>query len=232
MLDAPSINLLRNQIDFSIVPFSDRGSRLLIFLNPEQHNLYIRLAERLTSLEPNIEAYLHRPPFIHDLCFVDQHGEKLAFETTTYPHALYFNTRLGDFGLVFQDRRSLSFGIPPQTIAGLRFYVSPQYWKKTEQGGEFKSIRDLFYTTNAEVIDNQIIPENGGYLVQFIIRSGEDSTVTIQVGSSTTQLEQTMPFSQAYEAAETRWKAWFAKAPPVAESFRAHIHLCLVDYGQ
>ncbi len=219
MLDAPSINLLRNQIDFSTVPFSDRGSRLLIFLNPEQHNLYIRLAERLTSLESNIEAYLHRPPFIHDLCFVDQHGEKLTFETTTYPHALYFNTRLGDFGLVFQDRRSLSFGIPPQTIAGLRFYVKPQFWKKTEQGGEFKSIRDLFYTTNAEVIDNQIIPENGGYLVQFIIKSGEDSTVTIQVGSSTTQLEQTMPFSQAYEAAEARWKAWFAKAPPVAEKY-------------
>ncbi len=219
MLDAPSINLLRNQIDFSKVPFSDRGSRLLIFLNPEQHNLYIRLAERLISLESNIEAYLHRPPFIHDLCFVDQHGQKLTFETTTYPHALYFSTRLGDFGMVFQDRRSLSFGLPPQTIAGLRFHVSPQFWKKTEQGGEFKSIRDLFYTTNAEIIDNQITPENGGYLVQVIIRSGEDSTITIQVGSPTPLPEQIVPFSDAYEAAEARWKSWFAKAPPVQEKY-------------
>lgn len=219
MLDAPSINLLRNQIDFSKVPFSDRGSRLLIFLNPDQHNLYIRLAERLTSLESNIEAYLHRSPFIHDLCFVDQHGQRLAYETSTYPHALYFSTRLGDFGLVFQDRRSLSFGIPPQTVAGLRFHVSPQFWKKTEQGGEFKSIRDLFYVTNAEIIENQITPENGGYRVQFIIQSGEDSTITIQVGSSTASLEQSIPFSQAYEAAEARWKAWFAKAPPVAEQY-------------
>ncbi len=220
MLDAPSINLLRNQIDFSKVPFSDRGSRLLIFLNPDQYTMYIRLAERLTSVESNIEAYLHRPPFIHDLCFVDQHGQRLPFETTTYPHALYFSTRLGDFGLVFQDRRSLSFGLPPQTIAGLSFHVSPQFWKMTEQGGEFKSIRDLFYVTNAKIVDNQITPENGGYRVQFIIRSGEDSTITIQVGSNTTTpTEPMIPFSQAYEAAEARWKTWFAKAPPVAEQY-------------
>ncbi len=219
MLNAPSINLLLNQIDYSKVPFSDRGSRLLVFLDPDQDNLYVRLAERLTNLESNIEAYLHRPPFIHDLCFVDQQGEKLTFETTTYPHVLYFNTRIGDFGLVFQDKQRLSFGLPPQTIAGLRFHVSPQFWKKTDHGGEFKSIRDLFYTTNAEIIDNKITPEDGGYLVQFILQTGEDSTIAIQVGSSTTISAQTVPFSTAYEAAEARWKNWFAKAPPVAEAF-------------
>jgi glycogen debranching enzyme len=219
MLNSPSINLLLNQIDYSKVPFSDRGSRLLVFLDPDQDNLYVRLAERLTNLESNIEAYLHRPPFIHDLCFVDQQGEKLTFETTTYPHVLYFNTRIGDFGLVFQDKQRLSFGLPPQTIAGLRFHVSPQFWKKTDHGGEFKSIRDLFYTTNAEIIDNKITPEDGGYLVQFILQTGEDSTIAIQVGSSTTISAQTVPFSTAYEAAEARWKNWFAKAPPVAEAF-------------
>lgn len=44
------LKLLRNQIDITRVPFSDRGSRLLVNQYPEQSRLNIKLAERLTSL--------------------------------------------------------------------------------------------------------------------------------------------------------------------------------------
>ena len=49
----PSIKLLRNKIDYTKVPFSDRGSRLLVFLTPFKSKFYIKLAERLTSIDPS-----------------------------------------------------------------------------------------------------------------------------------------------------------------------------------
>ena len=108
-LITPNVNLLRNQIDFSKVPFSDRGSRLMVFLNSDEESLYIRLAERLTSIESDIEAYLNRPPLIQDLHFIDEQGNKLNFESNTYPYAMYFTTQLGDFGITFFDNQKIAF---------------------------------------------------------------------------------------------------------------------------
>jgi glycogen debranching enzyme len=218
-LDSPSLNLLRNQIDFTRIPFSDRGSRLLVFLEPDHCQLSIRLAERLTGLDADIEAYLHRAPFIDQLCFIDEDGQLVDFEAISYPHVIYFNTHLGDYALVFQDTNALAFGLPPNKVTGLRFHVSPQIWKATAQGGEFKSIRNLIYTTNGEIIHNQITPEMGGYTVNFIVKSGDDCTVGINIGSVLTPHDETQPFSLLYEAAENRWKEWFSKVPPVAEKY-------------
>ena len=54
---SPYLNLLRNHIDIQRVPFSDRGSRLLLFQQKNEPHLYIKLAERLTALEPGLDAY-------------------------------------------------------------------------------------------------------------------------------------------------------------------------------
>ena len=219
IIASPSLNLLRNELDFTRVPFSDRGSRLLVFINPDENNVFIRLAERLISLEPDIEAYLRRPPFIHELCFVDEDGEIINFEATTYPHIIYLNTKVGDFSICFQDNQTIALGLPPQQAVFLRFHVSPQFWKVTEHGGEFKSIRNLFYDTNAEITENEIIPERGGYTVLFKVRSGDDSTITINIGNAYTPNNDVPQFSAIYESAETRWKEWFDKVPNVAAPY-------------
>ncbi|NLF52277.1 MAG: hypothetical protein GX577_14205 [Leptolinea sp.] len=65
-------SLLTNHIDIRHVPFSERGSRILVYRYLDQNAIYIRLAERLTNLESNIEAYLNRLPFIQDLFFIDE----------------------------------------------------------------------------------------------------------------------------------------------------------------
>src|SRR5512143_868936 len=106
----PFLELLRNQIDITRVPFSDRGSRLLVYQSPGQSELYIKLAERLADLEPGIDAYMRRPPFIRDLVFIDENGQPLEFDITTGPDVIRFRTRIGDFGLVFQETRILAFG--------------------------------------------------------------------------------------------------------------------------
>jgi putative isomerase len=220
MTTSPYLSLLRNHIDITHVPFSDRGSRLLVFLEPNQSRLLVKLAERLTELQPDIEAYLRRPPFIRDLCLVDEEGEPLNFEVETSPHTLYFRTRLGDFGLVFQDSQTLAFGLPHGVIAGLQFHVSPQFWEHTPQGGEFKSIRNLSYASNGEIIHNQIIPEEGGFRVEFVVMVGDDCAITLSVGSNMRSQREVLPFSASCAAAESRWSDWFSRVPPVAEKYR------------
>jgi len=181
---SPYLNLLRNRIDITRVPFSDRGSRLLVFQIPDKSQLLLKLAERLTELQPDIDAYRHRPPFIRQLCLVDEEGQTVDFEVVTYPHALYFQARLGDFGLVFRDRHTLAFGLPPQVAAGLRFHVLPQFWEETERGGVFKAIRNLAYASNGEVFRNRIIPEEGGYMVEFGVQAGSDCAIHLTIGDS------------------------------------------------
>jgi len=213
------LSLLENHIDITRVPFSDRGSRLLIFQEPGQSNLYVKLAERLIRLDANIEAYLHRPPFIRDLCLIDEQGEPLDFELLTYPHVIYMKTRLGDFGLVFQDRRTLSFGLPAHSCVGLRFHVSPQHWRRTKQGGTFRTVRNVDYNTNGAVVSNKITPDQGGYSVEFIVDSDTDTAVTITIYPGDEQELDVLPFSESFQDAETRWNFWFENVPPVLECY-------------
>jgi hypothetical protein len=220
MTASPYLNLLRNHIDIARVPFSDRGSRLLVFREPGQSKLLVKLAERLTEVQPDIEAYLHRPPFIRGLCLVDEEGETLDFEVVTYPHLIYFHTRLGDFGLVFQDSQTLAFGLPPQATAGLRFHVSPQFWEQTEYGGVFKSVRNLAYASNGETVRNRITPQGGGYAIEFVVQAGDDCAITLTVGGGTGLYHDVLPFSASSTAAESRWREWFSRVPPVVERYR------------
>lgn len=221
MTTSPHLNLLRNHIDITRVPFSDRGARLLVYQAPHKCRLLIKLAERLTGLQPNdMEAYRRRPSFVRDLCLVDKEGGALDFEVETYPHVLYFRTRLGDFGLVFQDSKTLAVGLPPRVTAGLRFHVSPQFWQESEHGGVFKSVRNLAYESNGESVRNQITPDQGGYTVEFVVRAGNDCAITLAVGADTNLHHDVLPYSSSCAAAESRWHDWFNRIPPVAEDYR------------
>ncbi len=215
----PNLKHLRNKIDYTKVPFSDRGSRLLVFLTPFKSKYYIKLAERLTNIDPGIETYLNRPPFIHNLSLVDENGEILEFEATTFPHIIYMDTRLGDFALLFANNQTVAFGIPPGITAGIKFHVTPQMWKNFENGGEFRAIRDLTYLTNGRVVVNQVKPERAGYSVEFIVEAKDDCTISIVIGADLKPVKEVHPFSELDEAAEKRWQEWFQNVPPVEERF-------------
>ncbi len=180
----------------------------------------VKLAERLVTLDPDIEAYLRRPPFIRDLALIDEKGEALEFETMSHPSVLFFRTRLGDFGLVFQDRRTISIGLPSGTRAGIRFHVQPEYWGMGRSGGYFKSIRNLTYNTNAEVVSNGVFPESGGYTVEFIVKSDVDSAIAITIHPGEEVPADVLPFTLASANADARWNDWFSRIPPVAERYR------------
>ena len=77
-------DLLRNQIDIVQVPFSDRGVRILVYKEQDESRLYVKLAERLTCLDPALEAHINRPPFIRDLSLLGLDGHPLAFSCRRY----------------------------------------------------------------------------------------------------------------------------------------------------
>ena len=53
----------------------------------------------------------------------------------------------------------------------------------------------------------------------FKVRSGDDSTITINIGNAYTPNNDVPQFSAIYESAETRWKEWFDKVPNVAAPY-------------
>ncbi len=214
------LSLLRNHIDIKKVPFSDRGSRFLVQQSADSHSLFVKLAERLTDINPDIEAYLKRPPFISNLFLIDENGDELPFTVTTYPHVIYLTTHIGQFALTFQDDKTLAIGLPAHCRAGIRFHLQPQFWEKNGQGGVFKSIRNLAYASNGESVINDIAPIEGGYTVTQIVAAEADCAITITIRSSADLEHITQPFSHSCAAAEVRWRSWFAAMPPVDEPYR------------
>ncbi len=104
------LELLKNRIDLTTIPFSERGSRLLVMENSE--GLYIRLAERWFKADPRLSAYRERPPIVENLHLLDGDGQPMPFVLTSYPHRLEFSTSQGLFTLIFLDTETLH-AFPP-----------------------------------------------------------------------------------------------------------------------
>jgi len=216
----PYPELLRNKIDITRVPFSDRGSRILVFRIPGKNKLYIKLAERLISLEPGLEAYFNRPPFIDDLRFVDVDGNALDFDLTTSAERLQFHTSIGDFQLVFQDQNTLAFGLPPGKTCGLRFRIRKEFCRTTDIDGAFKTIRNVSYATNNPVIKHWTATAGDGIDFNLIVQSHDDCALTLHISPMDDFNPQVPSFSLMKRNAETRWLEWFNKIPPIAEQYR------------
>lgn len=223
--ESPYLSLLENRPDIKRIPFSDRGARLLVYQHPQRdHTLYIKLAERLTSVQPGLSTYRSRPPFVTNLQLVDGDGRPLPFEVTSYPHALVFQTPVGEYVLVFQDRETLSFGLPGGIPCGIRFKVLPDIARPDDIGGEFKTIRNCAYSTNGRLLLNRIADEGGGYDVTLTAEGDHNTAITIHVKASLDLNRTVVPFQQALANAERRWHTWFERTPAVNETYRSQYY--------
>jgi glycogen debranching enzyme len=214
------LDLLKNQIDITRVPFSDRGSRLLVFQHHNKPSLYIKLAERLIHVEPGIESYLRRPPFMDELYFLDKDRQVLDFQVTTSPEVLQFETPIGIFQLAFQDSSTLVFGLPAHTTCGLKFRVNATHWHETETGGSIRLVRNIGYEVlNGEIVTNQ--PADNFPGVEILMHTNEDCSVSLQTWDGVRRRQQVKPFSVVADEARYRWAEWFGHAPVVDERYRA-----------
>jgi len=210
-----SIDLLQNKIDISRVPFSDRGSRLLVYKYPDQDCLNIQLAERLTNIFPGLESYTKRAPFIQDLIFIDQNEDSLSFEITTHPHVLKFQTCIGTIRLIFQNDYTLCFNFPSGAQCGLHLRITRGKWEKSKNGGVIFSIRNLLYTTNAKVIENRITAEDNDLILDFLVHAGEDNSLSLSISDKPEITPHIVPFSISFQSAKHRWERWFDQVPAV-----------------
>lgn len=215
------LQLLKDRIRLDRVPFSDRGSRLLVYRDPAQpHALSVKLAERLTAVEPGLSRYRTRPPFMPALQFIGEDGRELPFTLTSYPHALFFDTPRGVFTLAFQDHRVLAIGPPPGERAGVRFTVSPRLAWADARGGEFKSVRNAAYSTNGAVVRNDVREVGRGFEVSFVVEADADTAIALNVQAGLDLVREVLPFRQTLAAAEARWAAWLGAPPDVAPQWR------------
>ncbi len=216
-------------IPFGGIPFSERGSRLLVFRKAS--SLYIRLAERWDKWVGEVDDYRHRAPVVQDFVLTDPDGAPLDFELTTYPHALCIQTRLGDGWLAFVDEETLYLKLPAARC-GVSFRVYATHGRTDRRGGEFKgdsehrsTHRNVAYTTNARTIENTITADTGGYL--RVTMQTEATTESAFVLNITPRLGFNRAVPRADDVlrdAEQRWHAWFAAAPAVADPYAAQYY--------
>ncbi len=210
---------LHNRINLTSIPFTDRGSRLLLFRS--QHQFAIRLAERWVKWEAEVGHYRQRPPLVTDFTFLDADGQpltELTIETT--PHAVHISTALGRFTWLFLDPETLLLSLPSARF-GLRFSLYAQQAATDFRGATLRGKRNLAYTTNAHILANQIEPLDADHFqatLQLDAHAGQSLllNITPRLG-----FNRSIPDpAAALDAARRRWDAWFDVAPPVLDHLR------------
>jgi glycogen debranching enzyme len=222
-IDSPYLRQLKDRITLREVPFSDRGSRLLLFRADSQFS--IRLAERWFKLEGQLAAYRTRPPLVDEFSFTDGEGRKLPLSLDTYPHRVDCQTSAGTFSITFADTETLLIALPPGR-AGLTFRARLDNCQTDRRGGVLRLTgdirRNLAYTTNALVIRNDVEPVGPGAVrVRLGLESAGGASLLLNITPRLGFNRYIPDRDQALQAAERRWHDWFAAAPPVPAEYRA-----------
>src|SRR5512144_412420 len=153
MVESPYLELLKNRIDLRQIPFTQRGSRIL--LSSHGDHFAVRMAERWQKRDPRLSGYRDRPPLIDEWGFTDGDGNPLELELTTYPHCIECGTQLGVFTVSFLDTETLLIGLPAARC-GLRFRANLDQAQADRRGGILRLTGDIrrhvAYTTNAPIL--------------------------------------------------------------------------------
>ncbi|OGO34035.1 MAG: hypothetical protein A2W35_14050 [Chloroflexi bacterium RBG_16_57_11] len=221
-LTSTYLKMLKNRINLKNIPFSDRGSRLLVFQT--DHKLGVRLAERWFKREGQLSGYRQRPPLIEEWCFTDDSGQPLKCELETYPHCIQLHTTEGTFSIAFLDSETLIVRLPPGQY-GMTFRANLDQAQADRRGGILRVIgdirRNIAYTTNAKITKNLIQPiEPDAHEVHMLLTADEECGLMLNITPRLGFNRHIPDPTQAIEAAARRWHAWFAAAPPVLDKFQ------------
>jgi hypothetical protein len=216
------LNLLKDRVNLRQIPFSERGSRLLIFQS-EQH-LTFRLAERWFKREGQLAAYRKRAPLIDQWTFTDEAGNPLELKTTTYPHRIDFETSLGTFHLAFVDIETVLITLPPAQCT-IKFNANLDKIQTDRRGGVLRLTgdirRNVAYTTNARIVQHVTQAygqENQSVHLHLDASEGGKSlllNITPRLG-----FNRYIPNpDRVMEEAAQRWHDWFANVPQVEAEY-------------
>lgn len=220
--DSPFLSILKDRVNLRKIPFSERGSRLLIFHN--YNHLYVRLAERWVKREGHLAAYRQRPPIIEEWYLTDADGNRLEFELDTYPHKVELHTSLGAFTLTFVDGETLLVALPPGRC-GMAFRVNVDNAQADRRGGVLRLTgdirRNIAYTTTARLLRNSIQPHGEqSQQIDLVFESDGQAGLMLNITPRLGFRRYLPPPAQAIQAAAQRWHDWFASVPPVADEYQ------------
>jgi putative isomerase len=220
--ESPYLELLKNYINLRDVPFTERGSRLLVFQSNSHFS--IRLAERWHKRDPRLSAYRSRPPIIDDWFFTDFNGNPLDFELVTRPDRLEITTTAGTFTLVFFDTETLLLTLPEGEF-GFSFRANLNIAQTDRRGGILRLSgdirRNVAYTTNANLLLNEVnAVDFETQQIKLHLKARAGCVLLLNI-TPRLGFNRYLPDSQAAIATATqRWHDWFAAVPPVLEAYR------------
>jgi putative isomerase len=226
---SPFLESLKGRINLESAPFTDRGSRILVFRRGP--SLEIRLAERWVKWEQEVGDYRRRAPMVDQFSIFAGGGIPLKLHTTTYPHAIGIDTPRGEFWLAFLDDETLYLKLPEGEFT-IGFRVLAAQGGTDRRGGQFRgdsehrrNHRNVSYTTNAHILSNVIEADTDGYLkVRMRIRAAADSGWTLNLTPRLGLNRSVPPSGEVLKRAERRWHEWFAAVPPVGERYRTQYY--------
>ncbi len=224
---SPFLTLLKNRISLTQIPFSERGSRLMVFRT--NRAFAIRLAERWFKREGQLSSYRTRPPLVDEWQFTDGEGRPLELELTTYPHRVDCVTAVGAFTLTFVDNETLLVALPA-AACGMSFVANLDKSQTDRRGGVLRLTgdirRNIAYTTNARLLKNETAPIGAGsQSIRLIFDAAEGNRALLLNVTPRLGFNRWIPDpATALETAAQRWHDWFAAAPEVAEPFRAQYY--------
>ena len=226
-MPSPYHALLKNRLDLTHIPFSDRMARIMLFRSGD--SFYIRLAERWEKQQEQVGHYRQRHPIVDAFQLTGPDGEPLPFTLTTYPHQLIFDTPLGAVECVFADPETLYLALPAQPI-GFRFEVQAEQAASDRRGATFHGVRNTACTFNVRLRDCQVAHlENGLWQARFVTEGdtpsdGSRAAMLLNISPRLGYNRSVLPAAEVIEAAEKRWHDWFAAAPPVLDQYQAQYY--------
>jgi hypothetical protein len=218
-----AIESLHNRIDLTHIPYTDRGSRLLLFRRDDE--LYIRLAERWIKHEEEVGHYRRRLPILDHFQIVDGDGYPLQLQVESYPHVVRLHTASGNFDWTITDPESILVRLPAGSF-GLRFEILADNAQVDTRGGITRGIRNMAYTTNAHITQNVISEPVGSRFkinLRLIASPGDSLLINITPRLAYNRSLPDDPNS-AIDEVRRVWDAWFKAAPPVLEEYRTQYY--------
>jgi putative isomerase len=211
-----ALDNLHNRIDLFNIPFSDRGSRLLLFRR--DNTLFIRLVERWVKWEQEFGNYRHRPPIIDNFTFLDSTGEPLEFETDTYPHVVEIRPSTGRFDWVFVDPETILVRLPAGTY-GFSFEAQTEEAQSDRRGGTLHGRRNIAYTTDARILSNDVLRVDEAHVRVHVRLKAEDDDVLLLNVTPRIAYNRAIPSPEKTTlAAKATWQEWFDATPLVLDS--------------
>ncbi len=223
---SPFTLLLKDRINLTQIPFTDCGSRLLVYENDGLFSIH--LARQPLDLAASPLDTASHLALIEQGAFTDENGVPMETHITTYPHHLLCHTGLGDFILAFQDNEALLLTPPPGTW-GVSFHVRAEK-AHTDSRGSVMHINghvqhDLAYTTNAHILRNQIEPQpDGSQRVSLVARSEPGDSLLLHISARMEERHYLPDPDEALQAAEKRWHNWFSAVPYVDGPLQAQYY--------